>query len=124
MRLLTHNMLVCNVKGCMNTTKNYPLTISVDKLTKSESEFNSDFIQSLIPKLDWPALVSAAQQISLNIPSELPDLSLRDDTFLQNLHTVLLDVEVEEGSLICPNCSRKFPIRQGIPDMLLKQDEV
>lgn len=29
-----------------------------------------------------------------------------------------------EGSLICPETGRKFPVSKGIPNMLLNEDEV
>jgi len=35
-----------------------------------------------------------------------------------------LQVEVEEGSLVCPESGKKFPIKNGIPNMLLNEDEV
>jgi multifunctional methyltransferase subunit TRM112 len=31
---------------------------------------------------------------------------------------------VEEGTLVCPESGRKFPINKGIPNMLLNEDEV
>ena len=41
------------------------------------------------------------------------------------LSTVLrLQVEVQEGSLVCPETGRRFPISDGIPNMLLNEDEV
>ena len=33
-------------------------------------------------------------------------------------------VEIVEGSLICPETGREFPIINGIPNMLLNEDEV
>lgn len=47
-----------------------------------------------------------------------------DEAFLQKLHHVLLQVEILEGSLECPETGRKFPITNGIPNMLLNEDEV
>ena len=35
-----------------------------------------------------------------------------------------LQVEVKEGDLVCPDTGRKFPITNGIPNMLLTEDEV
>ena len=37
---------------------------------------------------------------------------------------MLLEVEVIEGELECPESGRKFPIKKGIPDMRLNEDEV
>ncbi|XP_020910936.1 multifunctional methyltransferase subunit TRM112 homolog A-like [Exaiptasia diaphana] len=33
-------------------------------------------------------------------------------------------VEVQEGNLVCPESDRKFPVKNGIPNMLLNDDEV
>lgn len=32
-------------------------------------------------------------------------------------------VTLEEGSLVCPETGRKFPVSKGIPNMLLNEDE-
>ena len=37
---------------------------------------------------------------------------------------VFFQLEVIEGSLVCPETGRKFPVSNGIPNMLLKEDEV
>lgn len=39
-------------------------------------------------------------------------------------HKLLLDVHVTEGALICPETGRRFPVHEGIPNMLLHEDEV
>jgi multifunctional methyltransferase subunit TRM112 len=43
----------------------------------------------------------------------------QNDEFLKKIHKVLLEYDVEEGELICPETGRKFPIVNGIPNMLL-----
>jgi len=37
---------------------------------------------------------------------------------------IFFQLEVIEGSLVCPETGRKFPVSNGIPNMLLKEDEV
>ena len=54
----------------------------------------------------------------------LSDEALNNEEILKKLHQVLLEVEVIEGDLICPETGRKFPIRNGIPDMLINDDEI
>ena len=44
--------------------------------------------------------------------------------FLQNLHIVLFDISIFEGTLICPESGREFPIERGITNMLLHDDEI
>lgn len=116
-------MLKSHVKGVKN---GYPLTIEVVNVVVNEVDFNPDFISRMIPKLEWSALVQAAQQVgrSEGLPEELiPDYE-KDEEFLKKAHHVLLEVEVEEGSLVCPESGKKFPIKNGIPNMLLNEDEV
>ena len=47
-------------------------------------------------------------------------------TSLQNKAAVkeLFEVEIEEGNLVCANCGREYMIKRGIPDMVLKDDEI
>ena len=54
----------------------------------------------------------------------LSEESLQNEEILKKLHKVLLEVEIIEGELICPETGRKFPITNGIPNMLINDDEV
>jgi len=47
-----------------------------------------------------------------------------DESFLRDVHHVLLEVHVMEGELVCPETGRKFAIRDGVPNMLLHEDEI
>merc|ERR1719408_1175638 len=58
------------------------------------------------------------------LPESLPagwELNL---DLLKQLHLVLQDIIVEEGTLVCPESGREFPIERGIPNMLLHDDEI
>ena len=48
----------------------------------------------------------------------------KEQQLLQDLHHILFNVHVEEGNLVCPDTGRKFPIKQGIPNMILHEDEI
>eukprot|EP01111_Echinosteliopsis_oligospora_P009156 TRINITY_DN2636_c0_g1_i1.p1 TRINITY_DN2636_c0_g1~~TRINITY_DN2636_c0_g1_i1.p1 ORF type:complete len:123 (+),score=18.07 TRINITY_DN2636_c0_g1_i1:199-567(+) len=122
MKILTHNMIMCNKKGC--SENNFPLKIVATVVDKQEIEFQPDFIKRLITNLSWPGIVSAAKDLNFPIPEELPEGAAQDENFLKNLHEVLNEVQINTGELICPNCSRSFPIENGIPNMLLNEDEV
>lgn len=80
----------------------------------------------VIPRLDWTCVVLAAEMVGLSsdIPKEIPENYASDNEFLQKLHHVLMEVDVIEGNLECPETGRKFPITDGIPNMLLNEDEV
>jgi multifunctional methyltransferase subunit TRM112 len=142
MRLLTHNYLKSTVKG---TEKGFPLIIEATKIEYEESHFNLEFVKKLLQKLDYQALVTAIRQIApsctdiIQLP-ELPDsidglIRSEDDddddedkqvdlALLKQLHTVLFDVHVVEGTLVCPDTGRRFPIKMGIPNMILHEDEI
>ncbi|XP_003738375.1 multifunctional methyltransferase subunit TRM112-like protein [Galendromus occidentalis] len=123
MKLLTHNMLTS--KAIKGVQTGFPLNIVVKKTKTVETEFSSEFIQRMLPKLDWPAFLKAAQ--TLGVGSQLPDsppTETTDETVLRSIHHALVEVEVIEGELICPETERKFPISNGIPNMLLNEDEI
>ncbi|XP_053735516.1 multifunctional methyltransferase subunit TRM112-like protein [Synchiropus splendidus] len=122
MKLLTHNMLTSHVKG---VTKGYPLLIKASEVRVTEVEFNPQFVSRMIPKLEWSALVQAAEGLGHRqaLPADLiPDYE-KNEEFLKQVHRALLEVEVMEGSLQCPESGREFPISKGIPNMLLNEEE-
>ncbi|XP_062855818.1 multifunctional methyltransferase subunit TRM112-like protein [Trichomycterus rosablanca] len=122
MKLLTHNMLTSHVKG---VTKGYPLLIKATEVQTKEVEFNPQFVSRMIPKLEWSALVQAAG--GLGYTQDLPTAPVsdyeNDEDFLRKVHKILLEVEVIEGTLQCPESGREFPISRGVPNMLLNDDE-
>lgn len=124
MKLLTHNLLTSKcIKG---VNVGYPLGIVARDVKVSEAEFNREFITRIIPKLDWDALCQAAESIGhlKGLPSQLtPDYENNED-FLKKAHHVLVEVEIINGELTCPETGRKFAISDGIPNMLLNEDEV
>ncbi|KAH9938762.1 Trm112p-domain-containing protein [Epithele typhae] len=121
-RLITHNLLACHAKGC--TSNNCPLRFKA---------------------VVWPALVDAARELrDTSLPAKQPEMV--DDGFLKKTHHVLLEVRtvspfvlhartdpyvhrasyihVEDGVLVCANCSHLYPISHGILNMLLAENEI
>ncbi len=47
-----------------------------------------------------------------------------DESVLRQIHHALLEIEIINGELVCPETGRKFPINEGIPNMLCNEDEV
>ncbi|KAI0781652.1 Trm112p-domain-containing protein [Irpex lacteus] len=120
-RLITHNLLACHAKGC--TTNNFPLKLQDVVVEVHEAEFNADFLRGFLPRIEWTALVNAAKELGdTSLPPDMPEMV--DDEFLKNLHHVLLEIHVDEGVMICPNCGHKYPILNGIPNMLLAEHEI
>ncbi|XP_012064116.1 PREDICTED: multifunctional methyltransferase subunit TRM112-like protein [Atta cephalotes] len=139
MKLLTHNMLTS--RAMKGVTVGYPLkiivsyfllfikiqiTIHARDIRVSEVDFNPEYIARIIPKLDWTVLWKAAE--SIGHVGELPQILIEDfetnEDFLKKAHHILLEVEVINGDLLCPESGRKFPINDGIPNMLLNEDEI
>ncbi|XP_060520466.1 multifunctional methyltransferase subunit TRM112-like protein [Cylas formicarius] len=124
MKLLTHNMLTSKcIKG---VSVGYPLAIKASDVRICEVDFNPDFVSRIIPKVDWPVLYNAAESIGQveDLPKELSENYENDHNFLKKAHRVLLEVDVIDGELVCPESGRKFPISNGIPNMLLNEDEI
>ncbi|KAG7356668.1 Trm112p-like protein [Nitzschia inconspicua] len=132
MRLLTHNFLQSNVKG---TTNGYPLKIEATNIIVEESPMDVGLVTRMVAKVDYGALVAAVAEIRAtellaaeqipDIPTEKPDLQVTDsNALLEALHVILFNIHILEGSLICPDTGRQFPIKDGIPNMMLHEDEI
>jgi multifunctional methyltransferase subunit TRM112 len=96
-------------------------------------------IEAILPKLDYSALVAACQQLAAqatqseaegigpitvpSLPDQAPEAPLNDDT-VATLHRALFDIHVLGGHLVCPDTGRRFPINDGIPNMILHEDEL
>ncbi|XP_038206373.1 multifunctional methyltransferase subunit TRM112-like protein [Zerene cesonia] len=124
MKLITHNMLTSKcLKGVVT---GYPLAINATNIKITEVDFNPEFIARIIPKLDWEVLWRAADSIghSDGLPQTVEPKFEENSEFLKKVHKVLLEIEIEEGNLVCPESGRRFPISKGIPNMLLTEAEV
>ncbi|XP_029470661.1 multifunctional methyltransferase subunit TRM112-like protein [Rhinatrema bivittatum] len=122
MKLLTHNLLSSHVKGVV---RGYPLLIKANEVKVNSVDFNQAFVARMIPKLEWSALVQAADSLGhlSDLPQELIGDYENNEDFLRKVHHVMLEVEVIEGALKCPESGREFPISRGIPNMLLSEEE-
>ncbi len=111
-RLITHNMLSCHVSeyhvaslACRllptdpllteNCNKdNFPLVFKDAEIAIRESEENLAFIRRFLPKLEWNALVTTAQQLGdTSLPEKAPDNEEEvTEDLLKKLHHVLMEV--------------------------------
>ena len=115
MRLLTHNTLKCPLKAA---TLGSPLGLEIAEMRVVESPLNAEFLRATLPTLDWDGLLLAARAVGLSdVPERYDPVLLTDATLLQSLHTLLLDVHVERGSLVCVETGKRFPITNGVPNM-------
>lgn len=65
MRLLTHNLLACHARTCVQTSNNFPLAFKDVQLELVEADYNEAFLRGFLPKVHWPALVAASRQVSV-----------------------------------------------------------
>lgn len=54
----------------------------------------------------------------------MPSCDSLSEAQLKELHHILFEVHVMDGDLVCPESGRIFLIKEGIPNMLLHEDEV
>ncbi|XP_070086269.1 multifunctional methyltransferase subunit TRM112-like protein isoform X5 [Equus caballus] len=66
MKLLTHNLLSSHVRGV--GPRGFPLRLQATEVRVSPVEFNPDFVARMIPKVEWAALLEAADTVR-SLPS-------------------------------------------------------
>lgn len=152
MKLIMHNFLACNIKGVKNgyplaveankveiRDADFDPGLSLWAVMPCAAgghgacanallQWHADFIRNIMERVDYGVLRKAAVQLGLNIQLpvrlDMDRLQNDDDDILQQLHHALLEAHVDEGTLVCPESGRKFPISKGIVNMLLHADEV
>jgi multifunctional methyltransferase subunit TRM112 len=133
---LVYFLIICDTR----TTKGYPLKIEATNVIFEESPMDVGLVSRMISKVDYGALVGAITAIrSTNllsadlvpeIPTDKPsanDLQVAEgdtNAVLEALHVIMFNIHVLEGALICPDTGRRFPIKDGIPNMILHEDEI
>ena len=66
MKLITHNILMCNKKGC--TANNFPLKLIATKVElyneESTMEYSQELVQKLLDKIDYRALYTTVNALN------------------------------------------------------------
>jgi multifunctional methyltransferase subunit TRM112 len=151
MKLLTHNMMQSHVKGI---SRRFPLLIkpeTVRVVEQVKNTLNSHFFK--YPRNSTPissdeCSAESSTRLSVRLiqprslakmpleqamtwlghegklPKECPNQDENNEDILKAIHHALLEVEMVEGKLVCPESGREFPVKNGIPNMLLNEDEV
>ena len=112
------------MKGVKN---GYPLKIEVAEVKHVRADFSVAFIQNMLGKLNWKVFRGAAVAMGVDastIPEEMSEELKNDEACLRAIHHALLEVVLVEGALVCPESGRKFLVTNGIPNMMLNEDEV
>ena len=126
MKAITHNLLMCNIKKCIEGDNNYPFIIIGKEVINKECEFNIEATKKLYERQDKKALNQFCKDLNLfkydfmNINDNLK----KEKEFWQYVHKILNETIIISGLLKCPNCQREFPIKNGIVDMVLRDDEM
>ena len=126
MKAITHNLLMCNIKKCSEGNKNYPFIIIGKEVVNKEYEFDLEATKKLFEKQDKNGLNQFCKDLNLfkydftNVSDEVKN----QKEFWEYVHKILYETLVNEGCLKCPNCQREFPIKKGIVDMVLRDDEI
>ena len=126
MKAITHNILMCNIKKCEESKKNFPFIILANKIENKVSKFDINLTKKIYDSLDKEALNEFCKD--LNIVkydfTKVDDNIKNQNEFWEYVHKVIDETLVVEGNLKCPNCQREFPIINGIVDMVLRDDEM
>ena len=66
----------------------------------------------------------AAAQLGIpTLPPVLTDDMAHNEDFLKALYNMLMHVHLVNGMLTCPVTGREFPVTDGIPNMMLEEEE-
>merc|ERR1711957_244856 len=119
MKLMTHNLLMCNRKGC--TLNNFPLKIKCTESAITEVEYDPDLMARFIKKVDFPALTLACKDLNMykyDFETLTPE-QINEEDNLKFMHHCLFEVGLLEGFLICNNCNKEYIVNKGIPNLVL-----
>jgi multifunctional methyltransferase subunit TRM112 len=146
MKLLTLNFLTCARKACKPNPDSFPLQPKDCTLEILETDFNLQFLVNILPRLEWPALVTFTTELGLpGLKSEAPEkveliapvegkeveggdgheedvgeLEDREGTALaKDLHRLLMETTIQEGKLVCRACGHEYAVKEGIANFLL-----
>jgi uncharacterized protein YbaR (Trm112 family) len=56
------------------------------------------------------------------LPDSLPENIVENEKALKALHEILLETHIIQGELKCSKCNKKYPISNGILNMLIRED--
>ena len=125
MKLFTHNILMCNKKGC--TINNYPLKIIATKIINVPHEYNKDSLIRFIQKIDFNGLKSACNDLNIQLKcdfEQLTDEQKKSKEFLDYMNNLLYEIIIQDGIIKCNNCGREYQIENGITNLILNDDEI
>lgn len=75
MKVITANFVSCAVKECKTSAASFPLHFNDAELELSEVDFQPEFIRNVLPRIDWEALRTTANEVRNYHPFLLPKKS-------------------------------------------------
>uniref|UniRef100_A0A6B2G977 Multifunctional methyltransferase subunit TRM112 homolog B (Trinotate prediction) n=1 Tax=Myxobolus squamalis TaxID=59785 RepID=A0A6B2G977_MYXSQ len=117
MRLLLHNVLKSNSLG---SKIGYPLGLECSQSRIVESDFHLQLLKNMYQKIDYKVLYDASRIVGYNeLPEFPPDSLFEDEAFGKIFHHAIMEIDVVEGFLICPDTGYRYVIHESIPDMII-----
>lgn len=62
-------------------------------------------------------------KLDVTLPEEKPETPISEELG-QALHAILFETYIKNGLMTCEGCGHVYQIKDGIPNMLLAEDEV
>ena len=102
MKLLTHNMLQCHIKGVKN---GYPFKIEAQKVETRDMDYDPDFLRHMFPRIQWDALREGAVSLGrcpcqLNVKTSCPHPQSHTYSFNDNIVQVFLHCQ-KKSQMTC-----------------------
>ena len=63
MKILTANFVTCAVKACKSSPESFPLHFRDAELEQTDMEFNPTFLRNILPRIEWDALRTTAEEV-------------------------------------------------------------
>jgi len=137
MRLLSHNFLHSTSRKIPEGESGFPLQLKPTAFVWEPTDTNLEMLCGTWERVIWKCLQGAVESITksvadgeVELPSALPDTKpttnelAADETLAETIWMWLMCVHTTDGDLICPATERVFQIKDGIPNMILHEDEV
>jgi len=79
MKVVTANFMTCAVKGCKASPASFPLHFHDAELELQELDFQAEFIQNIVPRLDWNGLQVTANEVTSEVFCVITGVALHTD---------------------------------------------
>ena len=121
MHLLSHSILCCRVKTCPSQGKN-SLAVDIKDFKDTPRTFSVALLQKLLALVDYALVLSLADRVKIAVPATKEDVKTEDEQ--KAVFKLISEIDIIDGELSCKDCSRRYPIMDGIPNLILEDDEI